>query len=357
MEDQPRAVRKGEELDLDALQAYLQTEKPEWTGPWTYAQFPSGYSNLTYFLQIGSRELVLRRPPFGAQAKGGHDMFREFRVLRDLYPVFTKIPQVYVYCADESVLGAPFYIMERIRGQILRRPAGPGFEPLSPPDYEQVAGSWLDTLVELHQVDYQASALADLGRPEGYAERQVTGWSRRYFKAKTSEVPAVEKLIKWLNAGIPKQGRATLVHNDYKYDNVVYAPGDWSAVRAVLDWEMATIGDPLMDLGTSLAYWINATDPEQERPTALLPTYFPGNPGRGEVVEAYARKTGFALDDFVYYYAFGLFKVAVIGQQIFYRYQKGYTKDARFARIDELVDYCAVKALQAVQKNRIDHLF
>ena len=357
MEDQPRSVRKGEELDLNALQQYFESVKPEWSGEWDYKQFPSGYSNLTYWLKVGDLEMVLRRPPFGAQAKGGHDMFREYRVLRDLYPSFSKIPKVYHYCENESVIGAPFYLMERVQGTILRQPGGKGFVPLAPNVYQQISESWLNALVELHQIDYKSTPLADFGRPEGYTERQVVGWSKRYFKAKTAEVKATETLIEWLNNSIPATQNPALVHNDYKYDNIVFEGENWGEVRAILDWEMSTIGDPLMDLGTSLAYWINETDPDFERPTAMLPTFFSGNPSRSDIVQAYATKTGHSIDDFVYYYAFGLFKVAVIVQQIFYRYKKGFTQDPRFAEIDKLGNFCCQKALQSIQKGQLDNLF
>lgn len=354
--DEAVDVRKGEELPLERLQPYLEAQLSDWVGPVDYHQFPSGFSNLTYLLKAGDRELVLRRPPFGASARGGHDMFREYRVQRDLKSVFDKVPAVYHYCEDEAVIGAPFYLMERVKGVILRRP-GADSVPLTAKEYERLAESWLDTLVELHQLDYQATDLADLGRPEGYATRQVQGWTKRYLKAKTAEMPEASKLMDWLNSHIPTDGKATIVHNDYKYDNLVYAPDDWKEVRAVLDWEMTTVGDPWMDLGTSLAYWINPSDPPEERPSAMLPTYFEGNPSRGAILEAYAKKTGQTMPDVVFYYAFGLFKVAVIGQQIFYRYKAGLTQDVRFAKLDQLVRFCCIKALQAVDRQRVDELF
>lgn len=355
MLDQPTNIRQGEALDTDKLRAYLTGIDASYDADFAVRQFPSGFSNLTYWVKIGDTEYVLRRPPFGASAKGGHDMFREYRVMRDLYPVFPQVPKMYHYCDNEEVMGAPFYLMERVEGVIIRK--GSESAQLSAESYQQVAKSWLDTFIALHQVDYEAAGLGDLGRPVGYNERQVVGWSKRYQKAKTHDVATIDAIIKWLNERIPVESGSSLIHNDYKYDNIVFPEGDWSQVKAILDWEMATLGDPLMDLGTSVAYWSNYDDPEPDKLQGMLTTYMPGNPRRGDIVNMYAEKTGKEVGDFVYYYVFGLFKLAVIVQQIYYRYAKGFTQDKRFARLDQTVQYLGLKALQAVQKGKIDSLF
>lgn len=357
MLDQPTRVRSGEELPLETLLTYLQTQGIDISGEPEVKQFPSGFSNLTFFLKMGGQAYVLRRPPFGASAKGGHDMFREYRVMRDLYESFPKVPKVYHYCEDESVLGAPFYLMERVEGVILRAPTHPAHVEQSEAAYRQLSTTWLDTFVELHAVDYQAAGLGDFGRPEGYVERQITGWSKRYLKAKTEDVTEIDFVMRWLNDHIVSESAHTLIHNDYKYDNVVFPEGNWAEMKAILDWEMATVGDPLMDLGSSMAYWVNADDMPAERAMAMLPTPFAGNPSRGEIVHQYALKSGRAFDDFVFYYVYGLFKLAVVVQQIYYRYAKGHTQDKRFANLNVIAKTLCIKASLAIQKGRIDDLY
>ena len=357
MLDQPKDIRKGEELDLEKLSTYLQGVNPEWNQALEVKQFPAGFSNLTYWVKIGEKEFVLRKPPYGASAKGGHDMHREFTILDKLYPVFDKVPQPFHYCDNPDIIGGPFYLMERVEGIILRRPGGKSFTPLPELAYQQISTSWLETFVELHQLDYQAAGLGDLGRPEGYVERQITGWSKRYTKAQTSEVKEIEKVMKWLNEHMPPDSGASLIHNDYKYDNIIYPEGDWTRIIAILDWEMSTLGDPLMDLGTSIAYWIDQGEANESSLLASIPTYFPGNPTREELINQYSLKSGVPIDNFVFYYVYGLFKLAVVVQQIYYRYAKGHTKDPRFAQLDQMAQYLCIKGLQAIRKNRIYDLF
>jgi aminoglycoside phosphotransferase (APT) family kinase protein len=299
---------------------------------------------------------VLRRPPFGANIKSAHDMAREYQILSRLYPVWDKVPRPVLYCDDEAVIGAPFYLMERVNGVILR-PRMP--EEMIPPPaiMAGIADGLIDTLVELHALDYRAAGLADFGRPEGYVERQIKGWTQRYHRAKTDEIPEMEQVAEWLNVHVPVESTASIIHNDYKYDNLVLDADDWTRVIAVLDWEMATLGDPLMDLGTSIAYWVDPGDPEVMQQLRLSPTNLPGNPSRAEVVERYAARSGRDVSNIVFYYTYGLFKVAVIVQQIYYRYRKGHTKDPRFANLNFAVQMCGTFAWQAVQKKRIDNLF
>lgn len=349
--DQPGPVRSGEGPDVEALEAFLRSHFPNAAGPLLVEQFPRGYSNLTYRLRLGERELVLRRPPFGANIKGGHDMSREYRLLIALAPVYPKAPRPLVYTDDPGVLGAPFYVMERVTGVILRdrQPAG-----LTPERMRGICEALVDNLVELHRVDWAAAGLGDLGRPEGYVQRQVSGWIKRYQNARTDDLPEMETAAAWLTARHPSGGAAALIHNDFKYDNLVLDPHDLTRVVAVLDWEMATLGDPLMDLGTTLGYWAQADDTTELQMLGL--THIPGNLTRREIVERYAARSGRDVGDILFYYVYGLFKVAVIGQQIYYRYKQGHTQDARFGALNRLVAACARNAAHAIAAGRIDNL-
>jgi aminoglycoside phosphotransferase (APT) family kinase protein len=354
--DQPRRVREGEELNAVKLLAYLREHVPGLKGTLVVEQFPAGFSNLTYLLRVGDRELVLRRPPFGAKIKTAHDMNREYRILSHLYTVYTKVPRPLLYCEDEALIGAPFYIMERVNGIILRAQPPPGLA-LSPEVMRQISEAFIGNLVEIHEADYRAAGLAELGQPEGYARRQVEGWTKRYENACTDEVPEMERLMIWLAAHQPADSvRGALIHNDYKYDNVVLAADDFSRVVAVLDWEMATIGCPLMDLGTTLAYWVDPDDPEEWRRYGFGLTALPGNLRRVELVERYVGQSGRSLPDPVFYYAYGLMKTAVIVQQIYRRFRQGLTKDARFANLGAMVRACGQMAERAIEKGRIERL-
>lgn len=350
-------VRPGEELNEVNLKAFLHSnqlinyEKSEVD----ISQFSTGFSNLTYLLKIEGKELVLRRPPFGA-IKRGHDMGREFKVLSGLNKAFTKVPEVYAYTEDADVLGASFYVMEKIDGIILDAKTAKK-RNVSATEFPIIAKSWLDTFVELHEVDYEAIGLSDLGRPEGYVERQVRNWGKQYLKAATEEIPAAHKVMKWLDENQPTEYDHRLIHNDYKYDNVVFKDDTWQEVSAILDWEMCTLGDPLMDLGTSIAYWSMSTDADIIINGWPSPTTMEGNPGRNELVEMYAKKSGRPINNLVFYYAYGLFKIAVIVQQIYYRYHNGLTQDKRFANLNQATLLFSMMAWQSIQKNRIEKLF
>lgn len=353
--DQARAAHGGEELDVVALAAYLRAELLLGDSPLAVEQFASGYSNLTYLLRSGERELVLRRPPVGANVKGGHDMGREYRILRGLESVYPKVPHALLYCDDLAVIGAPFYVMERVQGIILRSRL-PRERELQPATMRRISEALVDTLAELHGVDYTAAGLVGLGRPAGYVDRQVQGWRQRYAQAATDEVAAMESTGEWLAAHLPSQSGAALIHNDFKLDNVVLDAGDLTRIVAVLDWEMATIGDPLMDLGTTLAYWIQPGDPPELQRLGL--GQLPGSLRRSEVISRYAQQRSLpagALDEqIVYSYVFGLYKVAVIAQQIYYRYRQGYTRDPRFGGLDAVVAACASMAKTAIDSGRIE---
>jgi aminoglycoside phosphotransferase (APT) family kinase protein len=353
--DQPKPVRPGEELDTGRLEAYLSKHVPDLDGPITVEQFPSGHSNLTYLLRAGDRELVLRRPPFGAKIRTAHDMGREYRILSHLVDVYPRIPRPLLYCADESVLGAPFYVMERLTGIILRASAPAGLE-LPPALMRRLSENFVDNLVEIHRLDYEAAGLGGLGHPVGYVRRQIEGWTRRYHDARTDDIPDIERVAAWLAEHMPPEVGASLIHNDYKYDNLVLDPEELSHIVGVLDWEMATIGDPLMDLGTTLGYWVDPDDPVELRSLAFSLTTLPGNLNRRDLAQRYAQQSGLDLSNILFYYVYALFKIAVIVQQIYARYKAGLTTDERFAMMGYVVQMLGKAAVLAIEKGRIDRL-
>ena len=347
-------VRKGEELPAVKLKQFLQENHliGSIESELFVKQFTHGYSNLTYLLSIENKEYVLRKPPIGA-IKRGHDMSREFKVQSAVQKEFSKVPKMFAYTDDAAVLGSEFYIMEKVEGIILNfKEAKKRDIPAN--DYKTIANAWLDTFTELHQLDYDAIGLTNLGKPEGYVERQVTNWGKQYLKAATKDVPSAEKVMQWMQENQPKNYQHCLIHNDYKYDNVVFKDNSWKEITAVLDWEMATLGDPLMDLGTSLGYWTLASDHDFVKQGIPSPTIFEGNPMRSEIVASYAKKSGRDIHNMVFYYVFGLFKIAVIAQQIYYRYSKGLTSDPRFANLDKAAELCCNLALKSIKTNSID---
>ena len=355
--DQPTPVRVDSAFDVQALARWLRARQPGDTALAVepdLLQFGRGFSNLTYLVRFGGRELVVRRAPPGVAIKSAHDMGREFRILTALAPAWSKAPRPIAHCEDASVIGTPFYVMERVRGVILRGVVPEGLD-LGPDTMTRVSGSACDTLAEVHKLDWRLVGLGDLGRPEGYVERQVRGWAERYRKSRTDDVPQVERLGAWLEEHRPKESGATLVHNDFKYDNVILAP-DMTGVIAVLDWEMATIGDPLMDLGTALGYWVESGDPEVLRVKVFGPTDRPGNLTRMQFVERWSRATGRDASNVLYYYAFALFKLAVVSQQLYKRYVDGLTREDRYAVMLTGVRAVATAGLLAVDKGRIDRL-
>jgi aminoglycoside phosphotransferase (APT) family kinase protein len=329
--DLTRPVRKGEELDARALGAYLRGQIPGLDDDPQVEQFPSGHSNLTYLIRAGDREWVLRRPPFGAKGiRAGHDMGREYRILSRLTAVYPPAPKPVLFCQDEAVMGAPFYVMERKKGVILRKDPPAGLA-LNARTMKRLSESLVDNLVAIHGIDYRAVGLGDLGRPEGFLARQVQGWAERYEKARTDEIPEVGPVVKWCLEHVPDSPAPALIHNDYKFDNVVLDPDDLTKIIGVLDWEMSTVGDPLLDLGVMLSYWIRKDDPAELQMIRTLPTHLDGVLTRQEVVERYARASGRDVSRVVFYFAFALFKLTVIAQQIYSRYARGFTRDERFA--------------------------
>jgi len=352
-----RKVKTEEELNLEKLSIFLFKNSliESIDDPLELQQFTNGYSNLTYLLKANDKEFVLRRPPFGA-IKRGHDMGREYKVLSQLSKHFSKAPKTFVYESTGDVIGSPFYLMEKVNGVIVSYKEALNRD-LQAQDFEMISETWLDALVEFHNLDYKSVGLEDLGRPEGYVERQVRNWSKQYFAAATQEIKAAGLVAKWMEEHQPTKYSHTLVHNDFKYDNIVFEEGNWRQINAILDWEMCTLGDPLMDLGTSLGYWVMANDGPLFTNSISSPTVFPGNPTRSEIVQAYALKSGRNVDNLVFYYVYGLFKIAVIVQQIYYRYEKGLTKDPKFSNLDKVCKFLCETAHQAILKNRIDNLY
>ena len=343
-------IRPGEELPLDRLENFLRSAG--FNGATQVRQFPSGSSNLTYLVTIGTYEFVLRRPPFGNVVKTAHDMRREFDVLSKLSAVYAPAPRPLLFCDEESVIGSEFYLMERRRGLIIRGRSPEALQH-SAELQRRVCKPFMENLARLHALDYVDAGLGDLGKPDGYCRRQVEGWTKRYIAAKTDNLPELEDAIAWLNENVPDESRAALVHNDYKFDNIMLDPADLTKIVAVLDWEMVTIGDPLMDLGTSLGYWMSKEAGPEMLSMPFNPRVLMENISRTELVEMYAAASGRDLPSMVYYYVFGTFKIAVIAQQIYARFVKGSTSDQRFARFNVFVASLGKIAAHAIDRGSI----
>jgi aminoglycoside phosphotransferase (APT) family kinase protein len=328
-------VREDEGFDLEALKRYMRgriEDLPE--GELEVRQFPSGASNLTYLLKVADWEGVLRRPPLGLVPPKAHDMNRESKILSHIHPAFPLAPEPYFLCEDESIIGAPFYIMERRRGVILDEAFPEGYEP-TPELCLGISETVVETLVELHAVDWREASLKDLGRPEGFLERQVKSWIERYDRAKSEEVEEVGPLTDWISNNVPESPVPTIIHNDYKLNNLVLNSEDLTEVRAVLDWEMATIGDPIFELGVSMSYWLEPDDPEDLKKVMPTVTSMPGFLTRDEFMELYAEKSGRDLSNKRFYLTLGYFRLAAALQQIYARWYRGQTKDERFARFGD----------------------
>jgi len=347
------ATRDGEELDAAVIARYLKPHLPHLTGEPSIRQFPGGASNLTYLLSYPEQDLVLRRPPLGKKAKSAHDMGREFLILNKLSDGFPYCPKAYVHCTDPAIIGDEFYVMERVQGIILRKDI-PEELNLTPEKTTALCKSFIDKLVDLHQVDYQACGLAELGKPEGYVARQIKGWTDRYEKALTPDAPLWTEVKAWLAENMPADHpKPAIIHNDYRFDNVILDPDNPMQIIGVLDWEMTTIGDPLMDLGGSLAYWIEANDPQPMQLMRQQPSAAPGMLTRQEIVEYYAQQAGIDIPNFVFYYSYGLFRLAGIVQQIYYRFYHGQTKDKRFANFVQLNALLEQVALNVIKKSTL----
>ena len=341
------AVRQGEEIDPVALCDWIANTAPHLVpagATLVVRQFPAGFSNLTYLVSLAAedewRGYVLRRPPRGVKPGIAHDVLREYGILSALYPLGVPVPRPVASCEDASVIGAPFYLMAHVDGVILRGTSPPELGKDAAVVATRMAAlsrTFVSTLAQLHSVDVSNESLASLGRPEGYVQRQVSGWTKRWQASRTDDVRDLDHVAAWLDANRPPDRGVALVHNDFKFDNLVLHRADVSRVVAILDWEMATIGDPLMDLGTSLAYWVEAGDAPIFRALGLGVTALPGCATRAELASAYGAASGRDVSDAPFYYAFGLFKVAVIAQQIYARAVQGLTTDPRFAMLGAVV--------------------
>ncbi len=346
--DQAKTVRQGEELDVNAVNNWLKQQLNELSGTPDVTQYAGGASNWTYCLDYPTQSLILRRGPAGTKAKGAHDMGREFRLQQALKPNYPYVPAMKAFCNDDSVIGTDFYVMEKLTGIIPRKNLPKGLAT-TPARTKQLCENVLDCLIELHQVDYQQADLAHLGKGEGYTQRQITGWSERFSQAKTWNVPSGKFVMKWLQDNMPTHERICITHNDFRFDNVVLDANDYTKVLGVLDWELATLGDPLMDLGNTLAYWVEPTDDFLAQSTRRQPTHLAGMLTRKEVVAYYSKKMGITIDDFTFYEVYGLFRLAGIVQQIYYRYHHGQTDNPAFKHFWLFVHYLMWRCKKAIR--------
>lgn len=331
-------VRKGEELNLEILESFLRKnirDIPD--GPLELLQFSAGHSNLTYQIRIGEWEAVLRRPPLGPVAPKAHDMEREFKIISEIHPFFEAAPKPILFSNDESIVGAPFFLMERKHGVLIDTKFPKDIKPTKELG-RQLSEIMVDELVKLHSIDYKKTGLVKMSKPNGFIERQVHGWITRYERAKTDEIKEAEVAMKWLSEHIPTQQDATIIHYDYKFNNAMFNE-DLTKMVGLFDWEMTTVGDPLADLGVAMSYWMQKDDPELlkkgfgEEPVTVMDGFMT----RNEFIESYANKSGRDIWDMNFYMTFAYFKLAVIAQQIYYRYKKGQTQDERFAKFDQFV--------------------
>ena len=346
MDHDTNIVRPGEQLDWARLGAWLRERLPSCGVPGLdvrrepdVAQFPGGHSNLTYLVRFGDVEIVVRRPPFGPVPPTAHDMAREFRWLSAMHRVFPLAPRPYLLCEDLDVVGSVFYAMERRRGLVVRTDEPPALA--NPGARRRLSESMIDTLVDLHAIDVRAQGLSTLGKPAGFVERQVRGWSERWLRSQTTPLPEMDALAAFLRERLPGDpATPSVVHGDFKLDNVMLDPTDVGRIVAVFDWEMSALGDPLVDLGIVLTYW-SPTAPPEQRDALTAITDRPGFFTRQEILDRYAARSGRDLAGIRYYEIFAVFKIAVVIQQIYYRYAQGQTTDRRFATFDTRVAYLA----------------
>lgn len=347
--DQARDVRAEDSFDVAVVDAWLKQRVDGLDGDPKVKQFPGGASNLTYQLSYPGRDLILRRPPFGHLPKSGHDMRREFTVQSKLAPVFPYVPKMVAFCDDRAVMDVDFYVMDRIKGIILRSNLPKGMT-LDEGGARALATSFIERLVDLHAVDPQAAGLAELGRGEGYVQRQIAGWTKRYNAAKTWNTPSFKKVAAWLESNMPPDAGSCIIHNDWRMDNVVLDPDDPQKIIGVLDWEMATIGDPLMELGSMMAYWVEAGDDRIGQMFRRQPTHLPGMLTREEVVALYCERSGLSVGDFRFYEVYGLFRLAGIIQQIYKRYHDKETTNPAFKRFWIATNYLHHRARGVIKR-------
>jgi len=332
-----KPVREGEELDWDALDKHLKDALPHLEGVPQVSQFPGGNSNLTYRLEYDNEDLVIRRPPFGTKAKSAHSMIREHRIMTALKPVYPSVPDTLYYSDNEGIIGSEFYVMRKVEGAVIKDKI-PSEWQFTLTDTRRFCIAFWEKLIELHQVDYLAAGLGDFGKPQGYAVRQVLGWNGRYERAITDDVAEFADVRAWLEENLPPEsGRHSVLHGDFRIDNVILDEKDPCNVLAVLDWEICALGDPLMDLGNALAYWTQADDPDYLQALVMQPSGAPGMLTRNEILDLYQQKTGVDTSGFTFYLVYGYWRNAVILQQIYYRYFHGQTQDKRFRYFGKIV--------------------
>jgi aminoglycoside phosphotransferase (APT) family kinase protein len=348
--DKAGDVRSGEELELSKLDPWIKALCPELTGTPNVTQYSGGVSNWTYCLEYPEKSLILRRGPDGTKAKGAHDMGREFRLQQALKPTYGYVPGMVGYSNDESLIGAEFYVMEKLDGVIPRKNL-PKSLKINKTTTAKLCTNAIDSLIALHQVDYKTAGLDHLGKGKGYTERQISGWTDRYQKAKTWNVPSGKFVTNWLANNLPAKEHICITHNDFRFDNLVLDPNDVTRIIGVLDWELATLGDPLMDLGNSLAYWVEAEDDSLMQSTRKQPTHLKGMMTRKEVINYYVEKSGFECEDFSFYEVYGLFRLAAIAQQIYYRYHHGQTRNRAYKNYWIFVHYL-LRRCKKIIKNR-----
>ncbi|MFF5635939.1 phosphotransferase family protein [Streptomyces sp. NPDC012825] len=347
------AVRAEDAFDVEGVHAWLERHVEGLSSPAPdVVQFTGGASNLTYLLSCPhlGRELILRRPPAGGKAGSAHDVAREYRVQEALKPVFPLVPEVRALCRDPSVIGTDFYVMDKVPGVVLRGRPPRGMD-LSPGRARALSETFVDTLADPHRIDPAAAGLADLGRGAGYVRRQVEGWTRRYERARTWNTPSFRRVTAWLAEHRPDDAALRVVHNDWRLDDFVL---DEKSLRVtgVLDWELATLGDPLMDLGSALAYWVQADDGRAARAMRRRPSRLPGMLTRTEIVERYRDRTGLSTDDWPLYEVFGLFRLAVIAQQIYHRYHHEQTRNPAFRNLWPAVHYLDHRCRTTIRRAR-----
>ena len=332
-----KTVRKGEQLDWDALDVQLKSVIPDLEGTPEISQFQSGNSNLTYRLEYANEDLVIRRPPFGTKAKSAHSMIREYTIMTALKPVYSSVPDTLYYTDDDSIIGSEFYVMRKVEGTVIKHVIPPEWQ-FTPADNRRLCKGFWQKLIELHRVDYLAAGLKNFGKPMGYAKRQILGWNGRYERAMTPDVDGFHDVRDWLVGHIPTEcGRHSVLHGDFRIDNVILDKDDPCHILAVLDWEICALGDPLMDLGNALAYWVEPCDPECLQSMVMQPSGAPGMLSRREILDFYQQETGIDTSDFTCYQVYGYFRNAVILQQIYYRYFHGQTQDQRFKHFGKVV--------------------
>ncbi|MGS0705263.1 phosphotransferase family protein [Acinetobacter sp. ANC 3781] len=346
-------VREGEELDVTAVENWLKQQGIELHGQADVTQYSGGASNWTYRLKYNNADLILRRPPKGTKAKSAHDMAREYHVQHHLSPFYSVLPEMVALCQDESVIGCDFYVMKRIKGIIPRAKLPPELQ-FGEAEVNKLCVNVIDKLIELHQVPYQGTELEKLGKGDGYCRRQVEGWDARFEKAHTLNVPSFKFVRKWLLENIPDDTNTCIIHNDWRFDNVILDPNDPTEVIGVLDWEMATLGDPLMDLGSALAYWVEETDNMIFKSTRRQPTHLKGMFTRKQVVDYYLKKMDMQTENWTFYEVFGIFRLAVIAQQIYYRYYHQQTNNPAFKDFWIVIHALHIRALKLIGKQKFE---